>query len=495
MYYLRENIPVMKLAELIDHMDIARIKGDPDQDITNITKDSRSVKDGALFFATKKSAPYIPEAIKRGAKVVVSEGEWEASAPCSILTDDVDRLLGSMASKFYGFPSRHLFVAGITGTNGKTTTTYLIESILREAGKKAGVIGTISYRYEGLTLKAENTTPGAAEIHGLLRDMYDVHTEYVAMEVSSHALDQKRVEGVDFDMAIFTNLTHDHLDYHGDFETYKAAKRLLFTYFLQKSKKEQKFAVLNMDDPNVKTFVPDPPVKTFFYSATGIADACLLKGQEDINGLELEISLMGRNISLRSPLVGIFNASNILAASLFGYGAGIPLETIKKGIESLKGVPGRVERIVNNRGISVFVDYAHTPDALKKVCELLNRLKKGRLIVIFGCGGDRDRTKRPVMGDIASRRADFAIVTSDNPRKEEPGRIIEEITQGMNNRKGLFTVIESRREAIAEGIRMARENDVVLIAGKGHEDYQIIGNQTFPFSDQETAEEFLNVAC
>ena len=296
---------------------------------------------------------------------------------CLIITSDVDGLLGNVSSRFYGMPSKELFIAGITGTNGKTTTTYLMESIAAAGGKKAGVIGTISYRYGGRTIPAPNTTPGAVEMHSLLRDMRDAGTDMVAMEVSSHALDQKRVEGIEFDMGIFTNLTHDHLDYHETFEKYAEAKKLLFSHYLKKSSKGMRWAILNKDDPAVLGFVPEMPVETLYYSTISEADAYFLSGRESIDGLSLDISVMGERMSLTSPLVGRFNASNILAACLFGYGAGLPADAVKEGVESLLGVPGRLERVVNRKGISVFVDYAHTPDALEKVLELLGRLKEG----------------------------------------------------------------------------------------------------------------------
>jgi UDP-N-acetylmuramoyl-L-alanyl-D-glutamate--2,6-diaminopimelate ligase len=483
---------VMKLSRLIDGMTIDRISGNADLEIRGITKDSRMVEEGYMFFCTRKSASFITEAVKRGARAVVSEAEPGMPVDCLIITSDVDELLGKVSSRFYDMPSRDLFIAGITGTNGKTTTTYLMESIAAAAGRKAGVIGTISYRYGGRTIPAPNTTPGAVEMHSLLRDMRDAGTDMVAMEVSSHALDQKRVEGIEFDMGIFTNLTHDHLDYHETFEKYAEAKKLLFSHYLKKSSKGMRWAILNKDDPAVLGFVPEMPVETLYYSTISEADAYFLSGRESIDGLSLDISVMGERMLLTSPLVGRFNASNILAACLFGYGAGLPADAVKEGVESLPGVPGRLERVVNGKGISVFVDYAHTPDALEKVLELLGRLKKGRLIVIFGCGGDRDNTKRPVMGKIASHLADYSIVTSDNPRSEKPGMIINDITAGFNG--GPFTVIEDRKEAIYQGIEMARENDVVLIAGKGHEDYQIIGDQRLHFSDREVAEEFLDVA-
>ncbi len=473
-------------------MPVTFIKGDTDVDITGITKDSRAVQEGYMFFAMNKNEAYIEDAQRRGASVIVSENSLNTPFPRTIITEDIKELHGRIASKYYGFPSKKLQVVGITGTNGKTTTSYIIESILQHAGKKAGLIGTISYRYDGHVLKAENTTPGATEIHGLLKDMYTSQVECVVMEVSSHALDQKRVEGVEFDIGIFTNLTHDHLDYHRDFENYKKAKELLFNHYLKESSKEKRYAILNIDDPSARGFIPDAPVETFFYSMKGKTDAYLSNYEEDIHGFKLELSLMETQISIKAPLVGIFNASNILASCLFGYVAGIPYEVIKKGVEALEGVPGRVERVRNEKGIFIFIDYAHTPDALKKVMEMLNRLKQGRLIVIFGCGGDRDTSKRPIMGEIASRHADFTIITSDNPRSEDPKKIIEDIKTGFHGSS--FKIIEDRRDAILEGITMAREKDVLLVAGKGHEDYQIIGNNIYHFSDREVIEESLNVA-
>ncbi len=482
----------MRLDNLIENIPFINIKGSRDLEITGITKDSRAVREGYMFFATGKSGTYIDDALKRGAKVIVTDKKPDSPFECVITVEDVAASLGDAASTFYGFPSKQMHVAGITGTNGKTTTTYLIESLLMNAGKKAGVIGTISYRYNGKALKADNTTPGAAETHSLLKDMYLAGVAFVVMEVSSHALDQKRVEGVDFDIGIFTNLTHDHLDYHGDIESYRGAKRLLFEYCLKKSAKEQKFAILNIDDPSTRDFIIAAPTRTLSYSTKGYADAYLLGYSEDINGLQLDISLLGKKISLASPMIGVFNASNILAACLYGHTTGIPYDNIEKGIKSLEGVPGRLERIKNPKGLSVFVDYAHTPDALGNVLALLNRLKKGRLILVFGCGGDRDTAKRPIMGRIAAHLADLTIITSDNPRTEDPQNIIQDIVYGFHNNP--FKVIEDRREAIHEAIKAAQDDDVVLVAGKGHEDYQLVGDKILHFSDREVIGEVLNVA-
>ncbi len=484
----------MKLRDLIDGLPATVVADEccGDREITGITKDSREVREGFLFFATDSSRAFLQDALQKGASAVVSEEKRDGNVPCLVTTENARRLLALAAAKFYGFPSRRLRVAGITGTNGKTTITYLMESIVRAAGAKAGVIGTISYRYNNHVAKASNTTPESAQIQSLLADMKKENVDWAVMEVSSHALDQGRVEGIDFDCAIFTNLTHDHLDYHGTFEQYRQAKQLLFHRCLKESAKERKWALINLDDPSAPALIPPPPITTLTYSARTSADAHPLSLHESIDGLALEISVKGEKVSATTPLVGLFNVSNILAAALFGYVAGFPPDVVGAGISSLKGVPGRLERVATNRNFHVFVDYAHTPDALEKTMETLNRVRPGRLILAFGCGGDRDRTKRPVMGKIAAQLADFTIVTSDNPRTEEPRAIIGEITRGMNGNS--FKVVEDRKTAIAEALGMAREKDTVLVAGKGHEDYQIIGKTAYPFSDRAAIEEYLNVA-
>lgn len=479
----------MKVAELIQDIPYTKVVGDTSVDVVGITKDSRTVKEGSMFFVTKKSESFATDALRRGARVIVADTVIESKAPCIIMTEDVQTFLGKVAAKFYGYPSKNLHITGITGTNGKTTTTYLIESLLKADGRKAGVIGTVSYRYGGLELKADNTTPGATEAQSLLKDMYESGVRFVAMEVSSHALDQRRVEGIEFDVGVFTNLTHDHLDYHGDIDSYRSAKALLFKRHLETSSKRKKYAILNMDDRAVRDMVPADPVRVLFYSLKTPADGFLIDYQESIRGLSLTLSLMGTRLSLKTPLVGLFNASNILASALYGLTLGMTAETLRKGIEELRGVPGRLERVPNDTGAEIFVDYAHTPDALKKVLEMLNRLKEGRMILVFGCGGDRDKGKRPVMGEIASRLADMTIITSDNPRSEEPMSIIEDIKKGFSGNS--FRVIESRRDAIYEAVRMAKEHDVVLVAGKGHEDYQIVGDKVFHFNDREVIEESL----
>jgi len=484
----------LKLEELLKEIAVIAVEGPLPQEVWGITKDSREVREGFLFVVTKTSKAYLGEARKRGAVLFMGDEEIESHGVPFILVSDVRPALGRMAAAFFGFPSRGLHVTGITGTNGKTTTTYLIESLLTAAGKKAGVIGTITYRYGDHVVQGSTTTPESTEIQGILADMKQAGVEYAVMEASSHALDQARVEGVQFDVAIFTNLTHDHLDYHHDFEHYREAKQRLFIDYLPKSSKERKYAIMNLDDPAVGSLMPSEPIIVLTYSTESEADARLLWYEEDIEGLKVGIFLVGREISVTSPLVGMFNVSNILAAALFGYAIGLDDDAIKRGLESLAGVPGRLERVANDRGLHIFVDYAHTPDALKKTLETLNHVKPGRLIVVFGCGGERDRAKRPVMGRIASELADMVIVTSDNPRGEEPVAIIEEIKEGLSSATP-FSTLENRKEAIAEGLRLAHEGDTVLIAGKGHEDYQIIKGVKYRFSDREAIEECLRVGA
>jgi UDP-N-acetylmuramoyl-L-alanyl-D-glutamate--2,6-diaminopimelate ligase len=484
----------MTLTQLLADMPVLSVKGQMPERVTGITKDSREVKEGFIFFATEASKPYLQEAVRKGAAVIVSDTELPGDLPCVVLTHEPRIVLARMAARFFGYPSRAMHVTGITGTNGKTTTSYLIESILGAANRNVGVMGTISYRYDGHVVKGQTTTPESTEIQRLFSEMRHAGVRSVVMEVSSHALDQGRVEAIDFDGAIFTNLTHDHLDYHHDVEEYKKAKKRLFHEHLVKSSKEKRYAILNKDDPSAGDFFCDPPIANFTYSVRDkTADAFAISVKEEISGLTLAISLMGKELVIRSGLIALFNVANILAAALFGHAAGIPNDQIRKGLEVLRGVPGRLERIENGRRIPIFVDYAHTPDALRKTLETLKRLCTGRLIVLFGCGGDRDKTKRPLMGRMASDLADFTIITSDNPRREDPLTIIEEIRQGFVG--DAYRVIENRREAIGEAIRMATANDVLLVAGKGHEDYQIIGTEVYHFSDREVIEEWLHVAA
>ncbi len=481
----------MKIRDLIYDLELEEIKGDYGTEVKGIAKDSRQIKEGYLFFMNKNNRMYLDDAKRRGASAIVTDMDESISIPCLIRVKDVDKAMGHIASRFLGEPSKYMCITGITGTNGKTTTCFLIESILRAAGKKVGLIGTVFYRYNGHVLKAKNTTPGAIELQKILKEMKDSETTHVTMEVSSHGLDQRRVEGVHFDICIFTNISHDHLDYHGDFTAYREAKSLLFKYYLAESCKAKKSAILNGDDPNVSHFIPPQGIATYFYGLKGDYEATVKTYVQDIDGMEVKISLMGEEIKARSSLIGHFNLYNLLAASLAGRILGVQTWEIKRGLERFSGVPGRMERVKNDRGYHIFIDYAHTPDALENVLKALSALKRGRLIVVFGCGGDRDREKRPLMGKIATSLADISIITSDNPRSEKPEDIIEDIKKGVSGSN--YKEIVDRKEAIYEALRLMRSDDVLLIAGKGHEDYQIIGERIIHFSDREIVEEAINV--
>lgn len=478
----------VRLADLLEGIKVRRANVSFDIRVSGLTKDSREVKEDYLFFLSEKNLPYLEDAKRKGAMVFVTDLDVEWKEPF-VLVDDLEMAIGRISSKFFGDPSKDMLVVGITGTNGKTTTSFLIDSIFRESGMKSGLLGTLFYRYGSKTLKAPNTTPGAIELQRLLRDMKDSGVEALVMEVSSHGLSQRRVEGVNFDACAFTNLGRDHLDYHGDFESYRASKSLLFNYYLERSCKREKFAILNALDPNFPYMVPKSKVNVKYYGIKGEFDARVLEFRESLEGLEAKISVLEEEILFNSKLVGDFNLENILCASLTAKVLGIDSMTIKRGIEVFPGVPGRLERIENDKGFHVFVDYAHTPDALERVLKVLSKLKRNRLIVVFGCGGERDRGKRPIMGKVASSLSDFAFITSDNPRGEDPEAIIDEIKQGINGKN--FRSIVDRKEAIFEAVKMLKDGDILVVCGKGHEDYQIVGDRVLPFNDREVLEEAL----
>ena len=472
-------------------MTVLTVTGDDNVEITSLTKDSREVRPGCLFFVTESNERFLSDVAGKGVSAVVSDRYVTEAFPAVVMVSDVTFAMGEVAARFYDNPSEKLHVTGVTGTNGKTTVTYLIESILYAGRKNPGVIGTIAYRYGGRSFEAKNTTPGAIELQALLDDMVAGGTDHAVMEVSSHALHQHRVERIAFDVAVFTNLTHDHLDYHGSFDRYRDAKAMLFHYYLHESGKKARYAILNRDDPHVSSFIPGEGVSSLFFSTTGEADASLTGMEESVSGMKLEVILQGTAVTVQTSLIGSFNASNILAAMLCGVVCGCSIQEIVRGISVLDGVPGRLERVRSTNGVFIFVDYAHTPDALERVLTILGDLKRGRLIVVFGCGGDRDREKRPIMGRLAAKHADIPIVTSDNPRSEDPLSIIDEITAGMEGE--VFEVIADRREAIFRAVGMAKEGDILLVAGKGHEDYQVVGETVFHFSDKEVIREALGV--
>jgi len=498
----------VKLSLLLEAVPVMHFAGVEDQIIDSVHYDSRTVTPAGLFVAIQghrwDGYTYIEEAIENGAVAVLTEKEWSGRPSISVAQVENARLaLAAVSSAFYGDPCRELCMIGITGTNGKTTTAYLIESILNAAGLEVGVIGTINYRFGGQSFTSPVTTPESLDLMRLLRKMADSGVTHVVLEVSSHALDLHRVAFCEFDVGVFTNLSREHLDYHHDMETYWQCKRELCVGRLGVgSKRGRATAVTNWDDLKGKELYGEVSVPCL---RAGLSDDCEIRAQ-DINLTKDAASGRVRTpegeFDFTSSLVGKHNVYNILSATGVAIALGLPLDTIQKGIMDLRGVPGRLECVTNDLGLSVFVDYAHTPDALENVLSVLRGLTSGRMITIFGCGGDRDRDKRPMMGATAGRLSDLVVLTSDNPRTEAPEAILAGIVEGTaavqshqyelhELAKGFETpgyVVEpDRRKAIALGLGAARSGDTVIIAGKGHETYQIIGETTIPFDDRVEA--------
>lgn len=455
--------------------------------ISSIVSDSRKVQKGSIFVAvhggTQDGHEFISQAQSQGAIAVVGERDQPSGLNIQyVKVQDSRQALAQLAAAFYGDPSHSMCVVGVTGTSGKTTTTYLIESILKAAGHRVGVIGTVNFRYEGRVYDSTHTTPGAVELQHLLADMKKAGCTAVVMEVSSHSLKQHRTDCIAFDGVVFTNLSPEHLDFHPDMEDYFLAKKLLFTNHMEYSVAVGKkpYAAINQDEEYGKRLFNDlslkscPGLRFGGYAFTSQLQASLsgIHGQQG-------------DVAVDSVFAGLFNAYNILAAVDVCRGMGMNSDAISKGVSDLKAVPGRLERVPNLHNIHVFVDYAHKPDALDKVLRTLREVKGvNRLITVFGCGGDRDRTKRPVMGRIATELSDFVFVTSDNPRRENPQQIISQIVQGVvqgiDDKTSHFRVEADRRAAIFEAIAEAKAGDIVVIAGKGHEDYQIIADPSSP---------------
>jgi UDP-N-acetylmuramoyl-L-alanyl-D-glutamate--2,6-diaminopimelate ligase len=498
----------MRLGDLLQHIEPLHVDGDPGMEIQGLYYDSRQVRPGGLFFALKGTVAdghrFIGNAVQAGAAAVVAEDEnCVPAGTARVIVRDARQAMSVAAAAFYGDPTAAVPLVGITGTNGKTTTSYLVEAILEEAGLATAVLGTISYRFRDLSLPAPNTTPESVDLQKILRDLVDAGAGAVVMEVSSHALEQRRVEGCRFDVGLFTNLTRDHLDYHLTMDAYLASKTRLFSTLLASDPiKPYRRAAVNCDDPygSAITAAAACPVITFgLKEGAAVTATNVLFSVEGITGVL--VTPAGR-IIFRSSLLGRFNLYNILAAAAAGMALDLPLDAVRLGIEGHRPVPGRLERVANRRGVTLLVDYAHTGDALENVLRTLREIATARIITMFGCGGDRDAGKRPIMGEVAARLSDLAIVTSDNPRTEDPSAILDQIRTGIEPlgvreyrqeelAKGFpekgFVVCESRREAIRLAASVARRGDIVLLAGKGHEDYQIIGTVKHHFDDREEA--------
>jgi UDP-N-acetylmuramoyl-L-alanyl-D-glutamate--2,6-diaminopimelate ligase len=488
----------IRLSMLLEAIPEGQILGALPQTVSGLTDDSRQVTAGCCFVAVRglraDGHRFIPQAIERGARAVVAEppDPLPGDTVARILVPDTRRTLPKLADAYYGHPSRALTVVGITGTNGKTTTSYLCEALLRARGLTTGVIGTIQYVVGGKARDAGQTTPEAIELQGLLAEMVAAGVGGVAMEVSSHALELNRVDGVSFDVAVFTNLTQDHLDFHKTMQAYANAKRRLFVELLAAGEKPGATAVLNADDPVGAEWAAALPgrVITFGLGAGHVIHP--LQHESGIGGIRLVATSPSGPVHLVSPLIGEHNVMNLLGAVGVGVAMGLSPAAIASALGSVARVPGRFEQVEAGQDFLVVVDYAHTPDALERVLETARRLTPGRLGVVFGAGGDRDRGKRPVMGRIAATLADRVWLTSDNPRSEDPATIIEEIAAGVVPAPpGGYARHPDRRDAIGQALDWARPGDTIVIAGKGHEPYQIIGGQVLPFDDRLVAREFL----
>lgn len=453
--------------------------------VSGVSCNSQSVRENFIFVAVKGAkedgSKFIDQALSRGARFVVYAKGVKAGRSkraTFIKVNDTRLALARLAAHFYQHPSKKVKVIGITGTNGKTTVTYLLEAIIKEAGLLPAVIGTINYRFKDKVIRAFNTTPGALELQSMLADMAKEKIDYAAMEVSSHALDQKRISGVNFHSAIFTNLTQDHLDYHKTMKRYFEAKAKLFFNIGPKA-----FAVINNDDKYASAFKKITPAKIITYALEKKADVSAKDVRFDIRHTEFKLIYYGRSMKLKVNLIGRHNVYNILAAFAWGIKTGIKAKAIKCALEKFSFVPGRLVRVYCRKGFFVFVDYAHTPDALKNILTALRQLSPKRIITVFGCGGERDKLKRPKMGRVVTELSDFVVVTSDNPRSENPGDIAEDIQGGII--KDNYCVILNRRLAIRKALSLAKRGDIVAIAGKGHERYQILKERAIHFDDLE----------
>lgn len=484
----RKNRP---LAELLSSVGIQAGVPVPNNPIGQVTDDSRAVRPGALFIAVRGTAAdghrYVSQAVAQGASALLVEQRVEVPPGIfQLQVASTRRLLGPLVHAFDGSPSLRLDVVGVTGTKGKTTVTWWIHHLLNQAGVSCGLIGTVCNRLEREERSSENTTPGAVALQDLLAEMADRNLKTCAMEVSSHALEQNRTDGIRFRCGVFTNLGSEHLDYHGDLETYFRAKRRLFETLDEKAT-----AVLNRDDPRWESLRDATPAKVVTYGLKNPADWTADGIQSTLVGIDCRIRTPEGSFPIRLRQVGLHNLENLLAALAGLVGTGVPVSRVLRGVPTFEGVPGRLERVEAGQSFPVFVDYAHTDGALRRVLQELRSAGARRILTVFGCGGDRDRTKRPRMGRVAAELSDRVIVTSDNPRSEEPETIAREITAGMAGSPTPWEICLDRREAIRRALELVDQNGLVLIAGKGHETVQLFADRTVSFDDRAVVRELL----
>ena len=487
----------MKLKKLLKDLPLKVFKGPKDIDITGVCANSKLVAPGNLFIAKKgrseDGARYIPEAVAAGASAILTD-IYDPSYKhiAQLIYPDVASLEGLVAASYYNFPSDELFMVGITGTNGKTTSTFLVKHLLDQINGPCGLIGTIEYILGKNRYQATRTTPDVTSNHKMLREMLLQGCRSAAMEVTSHALDQKRVQNIDFDVAIFTNLTLDHLDYHQTMEQYAQAKNTLFRTLdpmkVKKVKTPPRTAVVNIDSCWHEKILEGCKAPLLTYGIMSPADITASNIELSFQGTQFDLTYKGKKVLCRLPLIGRFNVYNSLVMAAVGIVQGIALQDIAEIMSTAPSVPGRLQAAPNALNLKIYVDFAHSDDALLNVLECLQELKKGRIITVFGCGGDRDRGKRAKMAGAAEELSDISIVTSDNPRSEDPESIAKEVTRGFKKTTSYLIEVD-RRMAIRKAIEMAHAEDIILIAGKGHETYQIFAHKTVEFDDLKVAVE------
>ncbi|TFE00235.1 UDP-N-acetylmuramoyl-L-alanyl-D-glutamate--2,6-diaminopimelate ligase [Jeotgalibacillus salarius] len=485
----------MRLSELTGCLPFYVMKGpESDPEIVKVCHHHQDVEPGSLFTAIKGEKSdgrfYIEKAIEKGAAAVLSDTEYDLSVPL-IMVKQPRHALAYIANHFYDYPSFGLNVIGVTGTNGKTTVTHMVHGVLESAGIKTGIIGTLYMKQGDRIKKSENTTPDSLLLQQTLAEFRDEGSRAAVLEASSHGLSQGRMYGCDVDIAILTNLTQDHLDYHETMEHYKCAKTLLFSQLGHTHvKNAPKFAVLNHDDPFSKEVATATSAHIITYGITSEADVYAKNIHSYSETTSFTICTPSGETDVELRFAGMFNVYNALAAAAVGFVKRIPTGVIAKGLESVSGVPGRFEIVKHNGPYTVIVDYAHTPDSLKNILQAAGEMKPNKLITVIGCGGDRDRAKRPIMAKIACEFADYAVFTSDNPRSEDPKKILRDMEKGVQGNSYISLV--DRRAAIKYALKSAEAGDIIIIAGKGHEKYQLINKEKIPFDDKSVAESILN---
>ncbi len=481
----------MQLKSFLDATPVRQVIGPLDRQVENIAYDSRRVQRHTMFVALRGEKTdghqFIGQAIDKGASVIVAEREQKDPRVTCLVVENTRTALADFSATFYGHPARKLKLAAVTGTNGKTTTTFLIKHICENAGLRCGLVGTVRYEIGERVLPAIRTTPESLDLQELLAQIASAGCKAAVMEASSHALAQDRTRGLEWDVAVFTNLTQDHLDFHGTMDNYFEAKAKLFTALATQKRKREPFAIVNIDDRYGRQLLDkiDKRVAVVTYGMGTRADFRASNYRAEFSGTSYQLDAHGKSYLVRLPLIGRFNVGNSVAALGAANALGINLRNAVLSLAKAPQVPGRLELVPARRQFQVFVDYAHTPDALGNVLKTLRELEPQRLIAVFGCGGDRDRQKRPLMAEMADRLADYSIITSDNPRKEDPNAIVSEIEKGF--RSNHYEKIVDRTEAINRAVALARPRDIVLIAGKGHETYQEFEDHTIPFDDIQVA--------